>query len=74
MDDLDIIPIRVKHYLLDWKDRNMDHYIEKYGELKLHQLNIDQLFGLFVYATRQDMQKFKKKRLTINSIKNILRI
>ncbi len=51
---LDQIPSRIKYYLLDWKDRNIDDFIRKYGELRLRDLTADQLHALFSYATNKD--------------------
>ena len=51
---LDNLPSRVKYYLLDWKDKNMDEYMSKYGELRLHDLTADQLHGLFSYVSTKD--------------------
>jgi len=51
---LDEIPSRIKYYLLDWKDRNMDDFIRKYDELRLRDLTADQLHRLFSYATTKD--------------------
>lgn len=51
---LDQIPSRIKYYLLDWKDTNMDEFIRKYDELRLRDLTADQLHGLFCYATTKD--------------------
>jgi hypothetical protein len=52
--NLQKLPSRVKYYLLEWKDSNMDEYIRKYGETKLNDLTLDQLHGLFSYATTKD--------------------
>jgi hypothetical protein len=52
--NLDKIPSDIKYYLLGWKDRNMDDYIRKYGELRLRDLTLDQLRALFSYATTKD--------------------
>lgn len=52
--NLDRIPSDIKYYLLGWKDRNMDDYIRKYGELRLRDLTLDQLHSLFSYATTKD--------------------
>jgi len=52
--NLDRIPSDIKYYLLGWKDRNMDDYIRKYGELRLRDLTLDQLHALFSYATTKD--------------------
>lgn len=51
---LDQIPSRIKYYLLEWKDKNMDDYLRKYGDLGLHDLTADQIHGLFSYATTKD--------------------
>ena len=51
---LNTLPIRVKYYLLEWKDGNMNEYLKKYGELRLHDLTLEQLHGLFSYATTKD--------------------
>jgi len=51
---LDTLPSRVKYYLLEWKDKNMNEYLRKYGELRLHDLTLDQLHGLFSYASTKD--------------------
>ena len=48
---LDKLPSRIKYYLLDWKDKNMLEYLNKYGSLRLHDLTADQLHGLFSYAS-----------------------
>jgi hypothetical protein len=52
--NLQKLPNRVKYYLLEWKDSNMDEYIKKYGKTKLNDLTFDQLHGLFSYATTKD--------------------
>ena len=52
--NLQKLPSRVKYYLLEWKDCNMDEYIRKYGELRLNDLTLDQLHALFSYATTKD--------------------
>jgi hypothetical protein len=52
--NLDKIPSDIKYYLLGWKDRNMDDYLRKYGDLRLRDLSLDQLHALFSYATTKD--------------------
>ena len=59
MDALDKIPSRIKYYLLDWKDQNLDEYMNKYGELRLRDLNSGQLKALFSYATSKDFSALK---------------
>jgi hypothetical protein len=51
---LDQMPSRIKYYLLDWKDKNMDYFIRVYGESRLRDLTPDQLHELFSYATTKD--------------------
>lgn len=58
--DLDKLPSRIKYYLLDWKDTNMDSYIHKYGELRLRDLTKDQLYALFYYTTHKDHDERNK--------------
>ena len=52
--NLDKIPSGIVYYLLEWKDRNMDEYLSKYGDLRLRDLLPDQIQGLFYYATTKD--------------------
>jgi len=52
--NLQILPNRIKYYLLEWKDSNMNEYIRKYGNLGLNDLTLYQLHGLFSYATTKD--------------------
>lgn len=55
MDYLDKIPKRIKYYLLDWKDSNMDVFNKKFGDnVSLRDLNAEQIAGLFSFATHQD--------------------
>lgn len=54
LTDLEKIPSDIKYYLLGWKDRNMNEYLGKYGELRLRDLNLGQLRALFSYATSKD--------------------
>ena len=51
--ELDKIPSRIKYYLLEWKDQNMEEYVEMYG-VRLHNLTNTQLKELFDYATNKD--------------------
>jgi hypothetical protein len=52
--NLQKLPSRIKYYLLEWKDSNIKEYIRKYGEIRLNDLTLDQLHGLFSYATTKD--------------------
>lgn len=56
------LPSRIRYYLLEWKDRNMQEYINMHGEKKLNDLSYYELTDLFFYATRSD-NKLLKNRL-----------
>jgi len=51
---LDFIPSRIKYYLLDWKDRHLDEFRNKYGDVRLRDLTKEQLHAFFHYATTYD--------------------
>jgi hypothetical protein len=51
---LDTIPSHIKYYLLEWKDRNLDEFIDKYGVRKLNEFTLDEIHNLFSYATTKD--------------------
>jgi hypothetical protein len=57
---LDQIPSRIKYYLLDWKDHNMEKYLKRH-EVRLSDLNEHQLYLLFCYATTEDRVMLSKK-------------
>jgi len=52
--NIEKIPSNIKYYLLGWKDSNMDDYFRKYGNLRLKDLSLEQIGGLFSYATIKD--------------------
>lgn len=52
--NLDKIPTDIKYYLLGWKDRNMEDYINTFGEVRLRDLTLKQLRDLFAYAVSVD--------------------
>jgi len=54
MTQLQNFPSRIKYYLLEWKDRHMDKYIELHGKTPLNDLQYGQIVNLFNYATEQD--------------------
>ena len=58
--NLQKVPSRIKYYLLEWKDSNLDEYLKKYGELRLNDLSLEQLHGLFSYATTKDGAKLAR--------------
>lgn len=53
-DPLDQIPSRVKYYLLEWKDKNMNEFQEKFGEVRLRDLSLQDLHDLFIICTTSD--------------------
>lgn len=55
---IDSLPSRIKYYLLEWKDKNMDIFIERYGNVSLGSLSKEQLKVLFDNATMSDLQLF----------------
>ncbi len=54
MTDFLKLPSRIRNYLLEWKDDNLEDYIRKFGELKLKDMTWDQLRGLFDYASKKE--------------------
>ena len=56
---LNKMPSRVKYYLLEWKNNNMEDYISKFGELRLNDLTVGQIQWLFFYATKKDVDSIK---------------
>ena len=51
---LDLIRSRMKYYLLDWKEQNIEDFIEQFGDIKLRDLSKKQLHQLFIYASARD--------------------
>ena len=51
---LDKLPSRIRYYLLDWKDKNMEQYESIAGGKRLIHLNIDELHHLYSYAVTKD--------------------
>jgi len=55
MNALNKVLPRIKYYLLDWKDHNINKFLNKYGDnVRLNDLNKEQLIALFNYATNHD--------------------
>lgn len=55
---IETIPARIRYYLLDWKDKNMETFIERYGRVSLASLSKEQIKVLFDNATMSDLQVF----------------
>jgi hypothetical protein len=56
--NLDLIPSRIQYYLLDWKERYIEDFISKFGDIKLRDLTNHQLQELFIYATTKDLSNW----------------
>lgn len=61
--DFNKLPSRIRHYLLEWKDANMEHYCNLHGETKITQMNREELIKLFELASRSDRYGLLWKRL-----------
>jgi hypothetical protein len=51
---LEKIPSRIKYYLLDWKDQNLEAFQKEFGPRGLHDLNQEELLKAFRLAITQD--------------------
>lgn len=49
--DFEKLPSKIRYYLLEWKDANMELYLELYGDLRLKDMTTDQLKDLFILTT-----------------------
>lgn len=58
--NLERLPSRIKYYLLEWKDKHMNDYLSRYGEVRLNDLSFNQLRDFFNYATTKDQDIMKK--------------
>ncbi len=56
MNTLNIIPSRIKYYLTEWKNDNPDHYTLMYGDSRLNELCKEQLYELFFYVSKHDLE------------------
>jgi hypothetical protein len=52
---IDTIPARIKYYILDWKDNNVDEFISMFGEKRLHELDKDSIINLFKHIVEQEL-------------------
>lgn len=50
---------RLLHYLLDWKEQNIEIFVQTYGDVKLSQLTPNQLKELFEQASKWDIDNWK---------------
>jgi hypothetical protein len=57
MKNLNKVPSRVKHYLLEYKDKNMEDYQSQFGTKKLNDLTLEEIKQYFVLATSKDVDK-----------------
>ncbi len=47
---------RIKYYLLDWKDKNMDQYLKIHPDKRLRELTNQEAHDLFIKVTKQDTE------------------
>ena len=59
--EINKIPFRIKYYLLEWKDKNMEEYLKIHDNIRLHDLNKNQLHELFSYASTKDSALLSKQ-------------
>lgn len=52
------MPSRIRFYLLDWKDSNLDEFLNEYGNVGLKDLSIEQLYELFKKISDSDYSAF----------------
>jgi hypothetical protein len=52
---IDTIPARIKYYILDWKDNNIDKFISMFGEKRLHELDKDSIINLFKHIVEEEL-------------------
>ena len=50
------LPSRIKYYLFEWKDFYIDDFLHKYGNVRLADLNKEQLKALFIFITNKDIK------------------
>jgi len=51
---VDKLESRIRYYLLDFEDKNMDLVEEQFGKLSLREFTTDELHQLFSLATTKD--------------------
>ena len=53
-NNLDILPNRIKYYLIKWQESHYSDYKKLFGKITLDNLTFGQLHNLFIYATARD--------------------
>lgn len=56
MNNLDKLPARIKYYLLDWKDNNLEEYTTLLGNRGLHQLSNYELYCLYSKIVEEEKE------------------
>jgi len=51
---LEKLPSRIKEYMLEWKNKNMDDFLTQHPNGRLRDLTARQIHKLFCYATIKD--------------------
>ena len=73
MNDLDRLPFRVKFYLMEWMDSNIDQFEKQFGTSSLRELNTLQLYTLFDNIVRDDLGRIQDF-LNVQSAKSPVKI
>ena len=60
MTAFEMLPSRVKYYLLDWKDENMQKVHDDFDKTRLHDFTKRELSTLFRIATKNDSMKMRQ--------------
>jgi hypothetical protein len=53
------VSFRVRHYLLDYRERNLVWFINTFGDKKLQDLTAQELHKLFIHASEQDAKSIQ---------------
>lgn len=53
------LPSRIKYYLLEWKNNNLNEFLDTFGNKGLNDLDNKQLIDLFHHASSNDYLEFK---------------
>jgi len=61
MTAFEMLPSRIRYYLLEWKDVNMEKVRDCFDKTRLHDLTKRELVTLFRMATKNDSMKMRQK-------------